>query len=80
MQALIDDDLSRIINCTSAYDIWQNLIITHEGTSQIKEVKIDLLNSQYNSLHMLDSESIDDMLMRLTTITNKLVSLVNPFQ
>ena len=33
MQALNDDDLSRIINCVSAFDIWNTLITTHEGTS-----------------------------------------------
>ena len=42
MQAINDDDLSRVINCTSACDIWQCLIITHEGTSQVK--KVNLLN------------------------------------
>jgi len=32
-QALNDDDLSRVINCKSAYGVWNGLIITHEGTS-----------------------------------------------
>ena len=75
MQALSGDDLSRAIICTSAYDIWHNLIITHEGTSQVKKVKIDLLNSQYGSFYMFDNETIDSMLTRFTAITNGLVSL-----
>jgi len=74
MQALNDDDVSRVINCTLVYDIWKCLIITHEGTSQMKKVKIDFLNSLYDSFYMLDIESIDDMLTRFTTITNELVS------
>ena len=32
-QALNDDDLSRMINCKIAYEVWNDLIITHEGTS-----------------------------------------------
>ena len=32
-EALIDDDLSRIINYKSTYKVWNDLIITHEGTS-----------------------------------------------
>ena len=44
-QALNEDDLSRIINCKSAYKVWNVLIITHEGTSQVKRFKIDLLRS-----------------------------------
>ena len=32
-QALNDDDPSRVINCKSAFEVWNDLIITHEGTS-----------------------------------------------
>jgi len=78
MQALNDDDLGRIINCASAYDIWNTLIITHEGTSQVKRAKIDLLTSEYEDFCMLDNESIDDMLNRFNTICNGLVSLGEP--
>ena len=42
-QALNEDDLSRVINCKSAYEVWNDLIITHDGTSQVKRSKIDLL-------------------------------------
>ena len=45
LQALNDDDVSRVINYTCTYDIWQDLITTHEGTSQVKKAKIDLHNS-----------------------------------
>ena len=41
LQVLNDDDISRVIRCTCAYDIWHNLITTHEGTIQVKKVKID---------------------------------------
>ena len=36
-QALNDDDLSRVINCKIAYEIWNDLIITREGTSQASQ-------------------------------------------
>ena len=42
-QALDDDYLSRVINCKYAYEVWNDLIITHEETSQVKRFKIDLL-------------------------------------
>ena len=67
-----------ITNCTSAYDIWQNLIITNEGISQLKKANIDLLNSQYDSFYMLDGETIDFMLIRFIAITNDFVSLGKP--
>ena len=33
LTALNEDDLTRVIHCQSAYEIWQHLLVTHEGTS-----------------------------------------------
>jgi len=74
-QALNVDDLSHVINCKSAFEAWNDLLITHEGTSQVKRSKVDLLYSQYENFYMLDNESIDEMLSRFTKITNVLFSL-----
>jgi len=52
-QALYDDDLSRVINCQSTYEVWNDLIITHEGTSQVNKSKIDLLRSKCENFYML---------------------------
>jgi len=41
----------------------------------VKKVKIDFLNSQCDSFHMLDSESIDELHTRLIIITNGHISL-----
>ena len=67
--ALNEDDLTRVIHCKSAYEIWQHLLVTHEGTSQVKRAKIDLLRSQYESFKMLEDESIDTMIIKFTKIT-----------
>ena len=67
-----DDNLSCVINCKSAYEVWNDLIITHEGTSQVKRSKINLLRSQYDNFYMLESESINEMLTRFTKITSRL--------
>ena len=44
-QALNDDDIARVIHCKSAYEIFSHLVVTHEGTSQVKRAKIDFLRS-----------------------------------
>ena len=36
LQALNDDDTARVIYCKSACEIWTHLLVTHEGTSQVK--------------------------------------------
>jgi len=48
-QVLNDEDIARIIHCNSAFEIWSHLIVTHEGTSQVKRPKINFLHSQYEN-------------------------------
>jgi len=50
-------------------------VVTHEGTSQVKRAKIDRLCSQYENFTMHENESIDDMIIKFTKITNGLFSL-----
>ena len=45
LQALNDNDIARVIHCKSTYEIWSHMIVIHEGTSQVKIAKIDLLRS-----------------------------------
>jgi len=78
LQALNDDDIARVIHCKSAHEIWTLLVVTHEGTLQVKREKIDLLHSQYENFIMHDNDSIDDMVTRFTKITNGLTSLGDP--
>jgi len=51
------------------------LVVTHEGTSQVKRAKIDLLCFQYENFSMNKNESIDDMVIKFTKITNNLAFL-----
>ena len=70
-----DDDVSRVIHYKIAYEIGSYLVVTHEGTSQVKRAKIDLLRSQYEFFCMNENESIDDIVTRFTKITNGLAYL-----
>jgi len=74
-QTLNDDDLSHVINYKSSYEVWNDLIITHEGTSQVKRSKVDLLHSQYDNFYMFENECVDEMFTRFTKITNSISSL-----
>uniref|UniRef100_A0A2K1YGD8 UBN2 domain-containing protein n=1 Tax=Populus trichocarpa TaxID=3694 RepID=A0A2K1YGD8_POPTR len=49
--------------------------LTHKGTNQVKEYKIDILVLQYELFKMLPSESITSMFIRITTIINSLDAL-----
>nr|GEW06285.1 zf-CCHC domain-containing protein/UBN2 domain-containing protein [Tanacetum cinerariifolium] len=58
-----------------AKDIWQLLLITHQGNSQVKDNKIDLLVQQYEQFTILEEESIDSGFARFNTIITSLKAL-----
>ena len=48
LQCAMDrNEYNRICQCKSAKEIWRLLEITHEGTNQVKESKINLLIHSY---------------------------------
>ncbi|GKB96376.1 zf-CCHC domain-containing protein [Tanacetum coccineum] len=58
-----------------AKDIWKSLLITHQGNSQVKDNKIDLLVQQYEEFTILEEESIDSSFARFNTIITSLKAL-----
>ncbi|XP_070035645.1 uncharacterized protein [Nicotiana tomentosiformis] len=68
-------EYNRISACQSAKEIWEALRTTHEGTTQVKQSKIDMLTSEYELFRMKDDEFIQEMHTRFTSIINELHSL-----
>ncbi|XP_042983299.1 uncharacterized protein LOC122312702, partial [Carya illinoinensis] len=73
--ALNGNEFNRIMNCATAKEIWDNLEVTYEGTSQVKESKIYILTHEYEMFKMNDDESISSMHTRFTNIINSLTAL-----
>ncbi|XP_070020017.1 uncharacterized protein [Nicotiana sylvestris] len=69
------NEYNRVLTCDTAKEIWEALQITHEGTTQVKQSKIDMLTTEYELFRMKDDESIQDMHTRFTFIINELHSL-----
>ncbi|XP_070020034.1 uncharacterized protein [Nicotiana sylvestris] len=69
------EEYNRISTCDTAKEIWEALQIAHEGTSQVKQSKIDMLTIEYELSRMKDDESIQDMHIGFTSIINELHSL-----
>ncbi|GAV59456.1 UBN2 domain-containing protein, partial [Cephalotus follicularis] len=61
--------------CTSAHEVWKLLILTHEGTEQVKNAKLALLNRDYELFKMQLNESIKNLYNRLLDITNGFLGL-----
>ncbi|GJT28747.1 zf-CCHC domain-containing protein [Tanacetum coccineum] len=72
-------EYERTFMCKTAKDIWQSLLITHQGNSQVKDNKIDLLVQQYEQFTILEEESIDSGFARFNTIITSLKALDEGF-
>nr|GEY18512.1 UBN2 domain-containing protein [Tanacetum cinerariifolium] len=68
-------EYKRIFMCNTAKEIWKTLLITHQGNSQVKDNKIDLLVQQYDQFVILEDESIDNAFARFNTIITSLKAL-----
>ncbi|GJS53409.1 zf-CCHC domain-containing protein [Tanacetum coccineum] len=66
--ALPRKEYERIFMCNTEKEIWKTLLITHQGNSQVKDNKIDLLVQQYEQFVISEDESIDSAFARFNTI------------
>ncbi|GJZ33232.1 hypothetical protein Tco_0578668 [Tanacetum coccineum] len=73
--ALPRKEYERIFMCSTTKEIWKTLLITHQGNSQVKENKIDLLVQQYKQFVISEDEYIDSAFARFNTIVTGLKAL-----
>ncbi|GJX97446.1 zf-CCHC domain-containing protein [Tanacetum coccineum] len=65
--------------CDTAKDIWNSLIITHQGNKQVKDNKIDLFVQKYEEFIISDDETIDYAFAKFNTIITSLKALDESF-
>ncbi|XP_077249185.1 uncharacterized protein LOC143888633 [Tasmannia lanceolata] len=73
--ALSPEEFNRVSTCKTARDIWTTLETTHEGTTQVKKTKINLIVSDFEAFKMKNDESIYEIYTRFTNIINELEGL-----
>ena len=69
------NEYNRISQCKTAKEIWRILEITHEGTTQVKDAKVRILENDYEMFKMKPNESIVEMFTRFTDVVNGLKGL-----
>jgi len=69
------NEYNRICAYKLAKEIWDKLVVTYEGTSQVREMKINMFVHQYELFTMQPDETIKEMFTHFTDITNNLKSL-----
>ncbi|GJV21532.1 zf-CCHC domain-containing protein [Tanacetum coccineum] len=77
--ALSRKEYERIFMCQTAKEIWDTLLITHQGNNQVKANKIDLLVQQCKQFMIPEEESIDNAFAKFNTIVTSLKALDEGF-
>ncbi|GKA95435.1 hypothetical protein Tco_0817473 [Tanacetum coccineum] len=67
--ALPCKEYERVFMCKTAKEVWHTLIITHQGNSQVKNCKIDLLTQEYEKFSIFNEETIDSGFTRFNAIS-----------
>ena len=68
--ALDKNEFNRVFICEMTFDIWHTFEVTHEGTSRVKESKINLLVHTYELFQKKQRKTIVDMYTRFTDVVN----------
>ncbi|XP_075101793.1 uncharacterized protein LOC142177222 [Nicotiana tabacum] len=55
------DEYNHISACQSTKKIWEALPTAHDGTTQVKQSKIDMLTTEYELFKMKENESFLDI-------------------
>ncbi|GKA49056.1 hypothetical protein Tco_0742014 [Tanacetum coccineum] len=74
MSVLPDDQMNSVINCLTAKSTWDNLILYHEGPSDVKESRVMDLKLCYNTFKFKKIESLTQTFTRYKALMNELVN------
>jgi len=66
---------TRVQGCTSAKEAWNILETAFEGTSYVKQTRLDILASEFENLTMENEESIEEFSSWLSSISQEAIVL-----
>lgn len=65
----------RIASCTSAKDAWEALKQGFQGSTQIKQVRLQTLKRDFENLKMREEENVGDYCVRVKSCVDKMKTL-----
>ncbi|GJU44028.1 hypothetical protein Tco_1201294 [Tanacetum coccineum] len=74
MFVLPNDQMNSVINCLIAKSTWEDLILYHEGPSDVKESRVMNLKLCYNTFKFKEEESLTQTFTRFKSLMNELVN------
>ncbi|KAK0593585.1 hypothetical protein LWI29_009623 [Acer saccharum] len=68
----MDDNQYKLIQTTRiAKEVWDILETAHEGTDVVKDSKLQVLQTQFETIRMEDDECFNDFQVKLIDIVNQ---------
>ncbi|GJY12456.1 hypothetical protein Tco_0381765 [Tanacetum coccineum] len=72
ISCLPNDVMKYVIKCKTAKEMWNDLILAHEGPSDIRDTKIAALRLKFNTFKSLKGEKVNGTFTRLKCLLNGL--------
>jgi hypothetical protein len=74
-QSIPESMVLQIADLTSAKDIWEALKVRHVGVDRVKEARLQTLESEFESLKMKESETLDEFSGKISQLVSQANSL-----
>ena len=71
-QALDNDGFEKISSATSAKEAWEKLQVSYKGEDKVKKVRLQTLRREFDSLYMMEIESVSDYFSKVLAISNQI--------
>ncbi|GKE82855.1 hypothetical protein Tco_1552855 [Tanacetum coccineum] len=72
ISCLPNDVMKYVIKCKTAKEMWNDLILAHEGPSDTRDTKIAVLRLKFNAFKSLEGENVNGTFTRLKCLLNDL--------
>ncbi|GJT44834.1 hypothetical protein Tco_0953549 [Tanacetum coccineum] len=72
ISCLPNDVMKYVIKCKTAKEMWNDLILAHEGPFDIRDTKIAALRLKFNAFKSLEGEKVNGTFTRLKCLLNDL--------
>ncbi|GJX42820.1 hypothetical protein Tco_0257810 [Tanacetum coccineum] len=72
ISCLPNDVMKSVIKCKTAKEIWNDLILAHEGPSDTRDIKIAALRFKFYAFRSLEDEKVNGSFTRLKCLLNDL--------
>lgn len=69
--AMPEDKFKLVSTCETAYEAWETLKHIHEGSSKVRETKLQMIATEFENLRMKEDEVIDEFHSRVKDLTNR---------